>query len=204
MTNPQDRDIDRDDRPPQWAEDTLYLVLRHDRRECVSGDLLEEYRADILPLRGPKRADVWYVRQVLGYVGRSIWGWAALFCGAVLVRAATDWLVPVTDFHARSRVTSAFAMGVLVSAGLWAGWRSKSGAAGGVVAAMTTLASALASTVGLTIMLTLWHDPATLSAIENSGGLAEAYALPYFTVFPAIVIGAVGGVAGKGLRMLLS
>lgn len=202
MATPQDRDTGRDDRPPEWAEELLRLVLRRDRRECVSGDLLEEYRAEILPARGPERADRWYVRQVAGYVWRTTWFWAVLFFGAQLARTALDWLVPTTDFHVRSNVTTALAVGILASASLWAGWRSQSFVSGALVAAVTTQVSALMTMAVLTIMLTLWHDPATWNAIANSGGLAEAYTLPFFMVIPALIVGAAGGVVGKVGRLL--
>jgi hypothetical protein len=60
-------------RPPRWAEAVLRLLLRPDAAETVSGDLLEEYRESVRPSRGRFQADVWFVRQVAGFVWRSIW-----------------------------------------------------------------------------------------------------------------------------------
>lgn len=55
-------------RPPAWAEATLRLLLKPADRESVTGDLLEEYRDSVLPERGRRRADIWYVMQVAGFV----------------------------------------------------------------------------------------------------------------------------------------
>ena len=59
--------------PPRWAEAALRLLLRPDVAETVSGDLLEEYREVVQPLRGTWRADVWFVRQVGGFVWQATW-----------------------------------------------------------------------------------------------------------------------------------
>ena len=75
-------------RPPEWAEAVLRLSLNAADRENVSGDLLEEYRASIVPIRGKTAADRWYVRQVVGFVWRATWAWAVVFSGAFLARTA--------------------------------------------------------------------------------------------------------------------
>ena len=58
-------------RPPRWAEALLRSFLSAAEAETESGDLLEAYRDSILPSRGRWRADVWYVRQVAGYIVRA-------------------------------------------------------------------------------------------------------------------------------------
>ena len=80
--------------PPSWAETLLRLVLDSRDRATVSGDLLEEFRESIRPTRGPSAADSWYIRQVMGFVGRSNVVPAFLFGGAFVVRTALDWLPP--------------------------------------------------------------------------------------------------------------
>jgi uncharacterized protein (TIGR03435 family) len=57
--------------PPRWAEATLRMCLPSDQAETESGDLLEAYRDSIYPARGRWRADLWFVRQVAGYMLRS-------------------------------------------------------------------------------------------------------------------------------------
>jgi hypothetical protein len=59
-------------RPPGWAEALLRVFLRSEVAETESGDLLEAYRDSVQPAQGRRRADFWYVRQVLGYAIRAI------------------------------------------------------------------------------------------------------------------------------------
>src|SRR5205823_2192441 len=99
--------------PPQWAEAALRLVLRPHDFGSVSGDLLEEYRDSVLPTRGKRRADWWYVRQVLGFLSRRAWVWGALSGAAMVARDAFDWFMPPADFLLRSRITTAVAVGLL-------------------------------------------------------------------------------------------
>ena len=89
-------------KPPAWAETLLRLFLKRADFETVSGDLLEEYRVSIHPVRGRHRADRWYIAQVLGFVVRGAGVWAALFGSAIVARTALDWLAPPLDFHVRS------------------------------------------------------------------------------------------------------
>jgi hypothetical protein len=58
-------------RPPRWADALLRLFLSPEEAETESGDLLEAYRDSIHPLRGRRRANLWYVRQVAGYILRA-------------------------------------------------------------------------------------------------------------------------------------
>ena len=62
--------------PPRWAEALLQMFLKPADVDSVSGDLLEEYRDSIHPLRGQREADAWYVLQVVGFVSRSAGVWA--------------------------------------------------------------------------------------------------------------------------------
>jgi uncharacterized protein (TIGR03435 family) len=47
------------------------MFLSPEQAETESGDLLEAYRDSIFPTRGPWRADLWYARQVVGYILRA-------------------------------------------------------------------------------------------------------------------------------------
>lgn len=188
------------EQPPRWADRLLQLVLPAADRECVSGDLLEQYRDEVVPGRGRRAADLWYVTQVGTYVWRATWPWAVLFAGAFLVRTAYDWRVPTTDFLARSTVTTAVAATTFMSAGFWTSWRCGSLLAGTVVAALTSQIAALFCAAGVTLVLGVWHDAATLRAIDGSGGLAEAYTLPFMTIIPAMVVGGIGGTLGSFAR----
>jgi hypothetical protein len=52
-------------RPPQRAEFLLYLCLSRDDRECIPGDLLEEFTDRIVPRLGLKKGQWWYWAQVV-------------------------------------------------------------------------------------------------------------------------------------------
>lgn len=55
--------------PPRLGEYLLYLVLPPKDRECVPGDLAEEYSTIILPKFGRRKAKLWFWQQVV----TSIW-----------------------------------------------------------------------------------------------------------------------------------
>jgi len=57
--------------PPRWADALLRSVLKPDDVEAVSGDLIEEYRDSIRPLRGRWQADLWYLQQVVSCMLRT-------------------------------------------------------------------------------------------------------------------------------------
>ena len=190
-------------RPPDWAETMLRLSLNAADRENVSGDLLEEYRASILPIRGKTEADRWYVGQVAGFVWRATWVWAFLFSGEFVARTAYDWLVPTTDFATRSAVSTWSGVAMLFFAAIWTAWRSRSFTAGVLIAMITSQIAAVMSVVGAAILLAVWHDAETQRAIAGSGGLAEVFAMPFVMIIPAIIVGGVGSAAASvGRRML--
>ena len=190
--------------PPEWAEALLRLVLDRDHADSVSGDLLEEYRTTIHPARGQSGADRWYVMQTLGYVARSSGFWAAIFGGAFVARTSLDWLAPTDDFHLRSAVSTYVGVGTLMVAGLWAGWRSSTFAAGTLAGLATAGFGAVVSIVGAVALLAVAHDPGTMAAIRGSGGLSEVFTLPFMLLLPGAIVGTVGGVAGAAVRRVLS
>jgi hypothetical protein len=201
--------------PPRWAEALLRVFLRPGDVESVSGDLLEEYRDAIHPVRGQAAADAWYVMQVLGFVWRSVGLWAVLFAAAAITRNALDWLAPPLDFHARSTVSTFLGMGLLTGAGLWAsirfgvlvdgladvGVRLVAGALAGIASAAL---AALISVAGAAVLLAIWHDPATMAAIRGSGGLDEVFVLPFVMILPGCVLGTIGGMLGAVITRLRS
>lgn len=189
--------------PPPWAEASLRLFLSPDAFASVSGDLLEQYRDSIHPTRGPRGADRWYMKQVLGFVWRGTGLWAGLFACAFVGRTAFDWLQPTTDFYTRSQVSTALAAGILLAVGCWTAWRSGSFAAGPVAGFATTAFAAVMSVGGAAGLLAIWHDPLTMNSISGSGGLVEALVLPLWLILPGVVIGGIGGLAGASVRRLV-
>jgi hypothetical protein len=164
--------------------------------------LLEEYRTSVVPERG-KGADVWYVRQVAGFVWRATWAWAALFSGASLARTAYAWLVPTTDFATRAALSTWLGVSVLFIVAAWAAWRSRSFVAGPLVAAITSQVAAVMSVVAAAILYTIWHDVETQRAIAVSGGIGEIFVLPFMMIIPALIVGTVGGAMGMAVRRLM-
>ena len=190
-------------RPPEWAEALLRLSLKAIDREDVSGDLLEQYRGSIVPVRGKTAADWWYVRQVAGFVWRATWAWAVVFSGASLARTAYDWLVPTTDFHLRAELSTYIGVATLLSIGLWAGWRSRSFAAGVVIPVVASQIAAIIGVAGGGLLLALLDTPDVRSAIAGSGGLEEVFFLPFVMIIPAVIVGGIGSaVASVGRRLL--
>jgi hypothetical protein len=186
--------------PPFWAEFVLRLVLTPQSRDAVSGDLLEEYRAVVIPTTGRRRANWWYVRQVGGYVVRSCLIWAVLFAGVFLARQAYDWFVPTADFKVRSAVTTYTAVALLLGSGYWAAWRAGSALAGMLAGIATTTIAAVISLTGAALLLAAFHDPVHLENARNSGGIGEVFVLPVFAIALGAVLGAIGGAAGAGAR----
>jgi hypothetical protein len=178
------------------------MFLAPENRDAVSGDLLEEYREVIVAERGQRAADRWYATQVLGYVLRSNFVWAALFSGAFIARQAYDAFVPTTDFHARAEVTSYTAISLLLAAGFWAAWRSGSMWSGVLAGIVTTMIAALISVAGCALLLAVWHDPGTMAMLRNSGGVEEMFVLPFFAIALGLILGTIGGTAGATARQV--
>ena len=182
--------------PPRWAETLLHLVLDSRDRATVSGDLLEEFRENIHPTRGPSAADSWYIGQVMGFVVRSNVVPAMLFGGAFVARTAFDWLQPPADFHTRSLISTIIAASILLASGFFASWKNGTILAGGLSGFATTALAALLSASGALGLLAIWHDSTTLQAIQGSGGLSEVFFLPVMLIVPGVLLGTIGGVVG--------
>jgi hypothetical protein len=189
--------------PPRWAEVVLRAVLSPDHRDTVSGDLLEEYRDRIHPARSAVTAALWYVRQVAGFAWRANRTWAALLSAAFVLRTALDWFLPPSDFHLRSTVLTIVTACTFLGAGFWAAWRSRTITSGAVAAAIVVGATAVGSAIADAVLLTIWHDPATLAAIDASGGLREGLVLPVILVLPGVLLGTLGGLLGRSARLMV-
>jgi len=64
--------------PPRWLESVLRWCLTERDRETISGDLLEEYREEMLPRLGQLRADIWYMRQLVSFLLVRSFGGSAI------------------------------------------------------------------------------------------------------------------------------
>jgi hypothetical protein len=193
-----------DPTPPRWAETLLRAFLRPRDVDCVSGDLLEEYRDSVYPRSGRRRADLWYGGQVLGFVARRAYAWAVVFAVAFIARTAMDWLLPTTDFRLRSTLSTVVGVGILLLAGFWAGLRSGSFAAGPLMGISIVAIAAPIKIAGTAALLAMSHGPSTIAAIRGSGGLAEVFTLPLMMIVPGVIFGAVGGFLGSAAKRLSS
>jgi hypothetical protein len=201
MTPESSKPSSRSESPPRWADALLRLLVRRDDLENVSGDLLEEYRETVRPTLGGRRADVWYVAQVLTFVPAVCWILGGAQGAAMVIRNAFDWFVPTADFNARSMVTTLTAITLFLAAGLWVAWRSGSLRSGLLAGFVSSAAAAFVSIVGAACLLSFRHDQQTLLAITNSGGLGEVFELPVLLIIPATFVAAIGAAAGKLLRV---
>jgi hypothetical protein len=193
--------------PPPWAESLLRLMLPHQDRESISGDLLEEYRETIVPALG-RRAGRWYVRQVAGYVVRITWGWGAFIGLVLLVRYLFDSLAPVQYtpgvIHARSAIMSYTLIATFAVGSGWQAWRSGHVLSGVVMALAAALFGAILSSAGVVASLAVWHDPVTLRAVEGSGGLAEAlWGVPLLLVPIGLITGTAAALAARLTTFLI-
>jgi hypothetical protein len=86
----------RPEAPPRWLQRMLLLFLAPRNRETVSGDLLEAYREEQAPRFGVRRANLWYLRQLISFVSIRIWGGSRMKQFLVLLclfaAAAGAWL----------------------------------------------------------------------------------------------------------------
>ena len=187
--------------PPRWAESLLRMLLSPADRDSVSGDLLEEYRESVVPALGD-RANGWYLRQVAGYVLRKAALWGGLVGAILVTRYLLDTLAPVRYtpgvVHPRSAIMSYALMATFaLGSGLQA-WRSGHVGSGVLVAFATATFGGALSAVGTAACLAIWHDPGTMSAVQTSGGLAEAlWGVPLLLVPIGLITGAMGAIAGR-------
>lgn len=185
--------------PPAWAQSLLGLLLAPDRRENVAGDLLEEYRETMVPARGRRRADLWYVKQVAGFLWRDSRSWGILFGLSLTIRSLFDTFVPVTNYYPRSVVTTWLAASIYLLAGFTAARRTDSIRAATLVGVATNLTGFVVNLALLGLLALLFPN----APWSNGGGLIEAFFLPLFPVLPvALMIAMIGGLAGTASRRM--
>ena len=189
--------------PPRWAEALLAASLSSRDADTVAGDLLEEYREHMLVARGRRGANRWYVWQAIGRAARDASAPAMLLALAFVGRTALDWRLTPESFATRSAVTTALFAGLFFVIGLRAGARTGSLSSGALAGAVLATFVVPTQLLGAGLLITFWHDPATLESIRVSGRFEEVFTLPFLIVVPAAIIAAVGGVlgcAGRSVR----
>jgi hypothetical protein len=171
-------------RPPLWAELALRLLLQPEDAEPVSGDLLEEYRDSIYPSRGRRRANLWFVRQVVGFAwrGTAVWGLLVGLTAPTSFPVFTAWSLPLPA-----------ACFLLFASGRRA-WRTGS-MPSGVLAACSI--SAIATLVALAVLV--MRAAGEPSYLHESSPIVSLI-VPMLMFATGTAVGTVGAVAGKVLR----
>lgn len=152
---------------------------------------MEEYRDTVRPKRSRFAADVWY----LGQVGRLAWRiglWGLALSALYVTRITYDWFVPTTNFAPRAEVTTLTMVSTLLVIGASSTLRTRSVKAGIVSTASALAFSAVLSPIVLATIYATWNNAQLLGAIERSGGLVEALAMPAMLVGPGTLVGAIG------------
>ena len=190
--------------PPRWAEAVLRVLMTSENAETISGDLLEQYRDSVYPSKGRRRADLWFIGQVIDFAWRATRVWVLLFAAASVGRTALDWLVPPLQFQTRSIVTTYTAISIFVICGTLAAYRTRSLRASAATGLAVGVLAAPIQMVGALLILAIWHDTQTMSAIAHSGGLGEVFQLPVFLFIPGVILALLGGLIGKAAARVFS
>jgi hypothetical protein len=133
------------------------------------------------------------------------WDRAAWICGGLLALSIVGrdwldwWLSPTQDFYARSVVSTWIGLGLFVAAGLWTGFRSRSIGRSAITGATTGLIAAIAIDLVIAVTLALKHDPHTMRMIAASGGLSEAFLLPFLIAVVGTVLAVATGAVAVGV-----
>lgn len=188
-----------DSDPPSWAQSLIPWLVRADRAENVAGDLLEQYRETVLPERRRRRADAWYVRQVLGFLWRLTWPFVVLIAVQVVARAVADTLAPPDDYQFRSSLTTWGAINSYLVAGAYGAWRTRRVSTGALLAITShTLAHAVAILFTIGFFATvISHNTDMLRLFQVTGGWGEVWGLPLMLMPVVAVLGLAGGFIGK-------
>jgi hypothetical protein len=190
--------IDEQANPPRLAQRLLQEFVPHRDADTIAGDLLEEYRLLKRPALGRRGADIWYIGQVAGVLGRLVWPFALALIVARSALAAT-MLFPLVGRWNPSLVpapnVSLLEALLFLAAGYYGARRTGRIATGIVNAAALGLFdfALFAVLVGLlfpTVFAAIYDKP----FIVLIGCTFLAIAMTF-----AVVFGALGAVAGRWL-----
>lgn len=175
--------------PFRWATALLRCCVPVRDADMIVGDLLEEFREEILPARGSTRAQCWYLRQVASFLPcrdtrlalHVCAMWFALFCNAALFSMAHEALAPGYG-------VVVFLFAVPASAFYLARKTDWFGLA--FAASVALMLAMLATMAAMVLSLDLLHPPlrnfwfpvAMGSALAFLGALAGKCSLPVFEI----------------------
>lgn len=188
-------------RPPRWAIAVLPWLLPSDEAETVAGDLIEEYRDSVLPALGRRPADVWFVRQVAGFVWRAPVVWGLLVAMFISGRFLLDTFAPPVSYAQRSFFTTWSSVLLYLLAGVW-GARRTGRAGTGVLVAVSAHAIGWVTSFAITVFVfvgVIRNEPGMLTLFRQTGDWGEQWFLPLMLLPFVIVLGSLGGVCGRSL-----
>jgi hypothetical protein len=187
-------------RPPQRAEAILRMFLRPDEAETESGDLLEAYRDSIYRDRGRWRADLWYMRQVAGYILRASARWGLLL-GVVWVVGPFRMLLAQTDWFPSGIEQKAIATMVFFLAARRA-WRSEQVRAGVLLAVGIAVAGSVMWLLGAVVQAARWDFSITrIESLRSHLDWSVFIMIPALSLIFACLLGVAGATMGKFLRV---
>jgi hypothetical protein len=194
--------------PPSWAQELLTWLVPLSSEESIPGDLLEEYREAVRPSRGKWRANLWYLKQVAGFLCRITWMFVVLNAASVILRTILDTFAPPGfaphSYQLRSSASTYSAVGTFLVAGCYAGYRMGR-ANSGTLAAFTASAVGHALALGFQVVLfytVIRYDPAKIHVFYVTGGWGEAIGMPVVITVIAAPLGLLGGFCGEYLSRL--
>ena len=188
--------------PPWLVQAVLRLLLRPASQESVPGDLLEEYRKSILPVSGTTRANLWYARQVAGFLWRISWPWGVLVGAQVVIRTLCDTFAPPITYGPRSAITTWVAVATFLLAGCQAAYRTGHTRSGILVALTAHAMGHLVAIVltGILFLSVIQNDPRMLRLFRVTGDWGEVLVLPIMLLPIVATLGGLGGMLGKSIR----
>jgi hypothetical protein len=92
-------------------------------------------------------------------------------------------------------------VGTFAACGAWHAWRTANPIAGAFLTLVTAWTGGALAVAGTASLLALRHDPATIAAINGSGGIAELWTVPLIQM-PVIgtIVGCFGALTGYFAR----
>ena len=187
--------------PPRWAAALLESLLPSGEAETVVGDLIEEYRDAVLPARGRRQADIWFVRQVAGFAWRAPVVWGLVVAAFIAGRFLLDTFAPPANYAQRSFFTTWSSIVLYLLAGAWGARRTGRTRAGVLVAVCAHAIGWIVSTAvtGVIFVGVIRNDAAMLNLFRETGGWGEQWLLPLMLLPFVLVLGSLGGVCGRSL-----
>jgi hypothetical protein len=187
--------------PPHWASALLASLLSSSEAETVLGDLIEEYRDAVLPARGQRQANIWFVRQVAGFAWRAPVVWGLVVAAFIAGRFVLDTFAPPANYAQRSFFTTWSSILLYLLAGAWGAWRTGRARTGTFVA---VCAHAIGWSVSIAITSAIFigvirNNATMLNVFRDTGGWGEQWLLPLMLLPFVLVLGSLGGVCGRSL-----